>query len=117
MYTIYLTGRSNYEYLLTNSAIIVYNYPAMATRDQTEKRDVPVRKRVYENLKTAILSGRLSPKERLTEEHLAETLGASRTLYTRRPSGDSPARYSRSRRARAAAARTYSFGSLPIARR
>jgi DNA-binding GntR family transcriptional regulator len=51
----------------------------MAVHSRTEKRDVPVRKRVYENLKAAILSGRLVPNERLTEEHLAETLGASRT--------------------------------------
>lgn len=79
MYTIYSTGTGNYESILTNSTIIVYNNFTMATRQQTKKRDVPVRKRVYENLKTAILSGRLSPKERLTEEHLAETLGVSRT--------------------------------------
>jgi DNA-binding GntR family transcriptional regulator len=51
----------------------------MAVNSRVEKGDVPVRKRVYENLKTAILSGRLGPSERLTEEHLAETLGASRT--------------------------------------
>jgi DNA-binding GntR family transcriptional regulator len=51
----------------------------MAVHSRTEKRDVPIRKRVYENLKAAILSGRLVPNERLTEEHLAETLGASRT--------------------------------------
>jgi len=51
----------------------------MALHSQIGKKGVSVRKRVYENLKTAILSGRLSPKERLTEEHLAETLGASRT--------------------------------------
>jgi DNA-binding GntR family transcriptional regulator len=51
----------------------------MAVHGRIEKRDVPVRKRVYENLKTAILSGRLGPSERLTEEHLAETMGASRT--------------------------------------
>ncbi len=44
-----------------------------------EKKDVPARKKVYENLKAAILSGHLGPKERLTEEHLAETLGVSRT--------------------------------------
>ncbi len=30
-------------------------------------------------MRTAILSGRLNPAERLTEEHLAETLGVSRT--------------------------------------
>ena len=79
MYTIYSIGESNYEYSLTNFAIIVYDYPVMAVRGQIEKRDVPIRKKVYENLKTAILSGHLSPKERLTEEHLAETLGVSRT--------------------------------------
>jgi len=46
---------------------------------QAKKRVLPIRKRVYEDLKTAILSGRLDPEERLTEEHLAETLGVSRT--------------------------------------
>ncbi|TET46410.1 MAG: GntR family transcriptional regulator [Dehalococcoidia bacterium] len=51
----------------------------MAVHSRVEKQTVPVRKKAYEHLKTAILSGRLSPKERLTEEHLAETLGVSRT--------------------------------------
>lgn len=48
-------------------------------RSQAEKKTVPVRKKVYEHLKTSILSGLLSPEERLTEEHLAEMLGVSRT--------------------------------------
>ena len=48
-------------------------------RSQIEKRSIPVGKKVYDNLKTAILSGLLRPKERLAEEHLAETLGVSRT--------------------------------------
>jgi DNA-binding GntR family transcriptional regulator len=39
----------------------------------------PVRERAYEYLKGAILSGRFSPGERLTEEHLARQLGISRT--------------------------------------
>jgi len=51
----------------------------MAVHSRVEKRDVPIRKKVYDNLKTAILSGHLGPNERLTEEHLAETLGVSRT--------------------------------------
>jgi DNA-binding GntR family transcriptional regulator len=51
----------------------------MAVNGRIVSRDVPARKKVYEKLKTAILSGRLSPKERLAEEHLAETLGVSRT--------------------------------------
>ena len=60
-------------------ALIVYNYREMTVHSRVEKRDVPVRKKVYDNLKMAILSGRLGPSERLTEEHLAETLGVSRT--------------------------------------
>ena len=40
---------------------------------------IPVRERAYEHLKTSILSGRFSPGERLTEEHLAKELGMSRT--------------------------------------
>lgn len=40
---------------------------------------IPVRERAYEFLKDSILSGRFSPGERLTEEHLAKALGISRT--------------------------------------
>ncbi len=43
------------------------------------KNSVPVREKVYERLKGAILAGRLNPEERLTEEHLAEKMGVSRT--------------------------------------
>jgi DNA-binding GntR family transcriptional regulator len=48
-------------------------------QNRAEAKTIPVRKRVYAHLKAAILSGRLSPEERLTEEHLAEMLGVSRT--------------------------------------
>lgn len=64
---------------MTDIVIIVYNHFGMTVRSQVDKREVPVRKKVYANLKMAILSGHLGPKERLTEEHLAETLGVSRT--------------------------------------
>jgi DNA-binding GntR family transcriptional regulator len=40
---------------------------------------IPVREKVYEHLKSSILSGLLDPGEKLTEEHLAKTLGVSRT--------------------------------------
>jgi DNA-binding GntR family transcriptional regulator len=40
---------------------------------------MPVREKVYDHLKAAVLSNRLNPGERLTEEHLAEELGVSRT--------------------------------------
>jgi DNA-binding GntR family transcriptional regulator len=43
------------------------------------KNTVPVREKVYEWLRGAILSGRFNPEERLTEEHLAEKMGVSRT--------------------------------------
>jgi DNA-binding GntR family transcriptional regulator len=43
------------------------------------KHSIPVRERVYEHIKTSILTGHLNPGEKLTEEHLAETLGVSRT--------------------------------------
>ena len=64
---------------MTNYCLIVYNYREMTVNSRVEKRNIPVRKRVYEKLKTAILSGQLGPEERLTEEHLAENLGVSRT--------------------------------------
>lgn len=38
-----------------------------------------VRRQVYDQLKSEIISGRLSPEERLGEERLAEILGVSRT--------------------------------------
>jgi DNA-binding GntR family transcriptional regulator len=49
----------------------------MPIESQTE--NIPVRERAYEFLKTAVLSGRFNPGERLAEEHLAKELGISRT--------------------------------------
>lgn len=40
---------------------------------------IPARERVYEYLKSAILSGRMNPGEKLAEEHVGKTLGVSRT--------------------------------------
>ncbi len=48
-------------------------------RSRTEEKTIPAGKRVYQDIKAAILSGLFSPEERLTEEHLAERLGVSRT--------------------------------------
>jgi len=50
-----------------------------AIQSRIKKNSIPVRKRVYERMKSAILSGDLNPAERLTEEHLAEMMGVSRT--------------------------------------
>ncbi|RJQ51422.1 MAG: GntR family transcriptional regulator [Desulfobacteraceae bacterium] len=52
------------------------NKPAEAT---VKKNSVPVRERTYEYLKERLLSGRLEPGERLTEENLAARIGVSRT--------------------------------------
>jgi len=48
-------------------------------RSRATEKAVPAGKRVYQQLKSSILSGLFGPKERLTEEHLAEQLGVSRT--------------------------------------
>ncbi len=45
----------------------------------TQPDVISVRERAYEFLKTSILSGRITPGERLTEQHLAKELGISRT--------------------------------------
>jgi len=46
---------------------------------QKKRISPPIREKVYEHLKSDILSGRYTPGEKLAEEHLAETLGVSRT--------------------------------------
>jgi DNA-binding GntR family transcriptional regulator len=44
-----------------------------------KKKAIPVSARTYEYLKSRVLSGGFNPGDRLTEEHLAEELGVSRT--------------------------------------
>ena len=52
----------------------------MVSKSSHKKRISPsIREKVYEDLKSAILSGHYTPGEKLAEEHLAETLGVSRT--------------------------------------
>lgn len=46
---------------------------------KSRKNGTSVREKTYEYLKSSIFSGRFSSGERLTEEHLAEELGVSRT--------------------------------------
>lgn len=48
-------------------------------RKISQKNSIPVRRKVYEYLKSSILSGRFNPGKRLTEEDLAKILGVSRT--------------------------------------
>ncbi len=48
-------------------------------RKTSQKNSIPVRERAYEYLKSSVLSGHFNPGERLTEEHLANKLGVSRT--------------------------------------
>ena len=51
----------------------------LALRKTNQKNLLPVREKVYEYLKSAILSGRFHPGSRLAEEHLAKEAGVSRT--------------------------------------
>ena len=44
-----------------------------------KRPSLSIREKVYEQLKSAILSGHYTPGEKLAEEHLAERLGVSRT--------------------------------------
>jgi DNA-binding GntR family transcriptional regulator len=46
---------------------------------QKKRISLPIREKVYEDIKSSILSGHYTPGEKLAEEHLAETLGVSRT--------------------------------------
>lgn len=48
-------------------------------RIRTPKMVLPIREKVYNYLKSAILSGNFNPGERLTEEHLATKMKVSRT--------------------------------------
>jgi len=52
------------------------NFPVQIA---SKKNNVKIRERVYDYLKSSVLSGRFSPGKRLTEEHLAEEMGVSRT--------------------------------------
>jgi len=49
------------------------------TKSKISKKSTPVRERAYHNLKSDVLAGRFLPGERLTEEHLAKSMGVSRT--------------------------------------
>ncbi len=51
----------------------------LSSSSRPRKNSLSVRERTYEYLKSNILSGSFSPGTRLTEEHLAEELGVSRT--------------------------------------
>ncbi len=50
-----------------------------SSRGTFKKKAIPVSEKTYEYLKAKVLSGRFNPGDRLTEEHLAEELGVSRT--------------------------------------
>lgn len=49
------------------------------SKPKTRKNSISAREKTYEYLKEKVLSGSFTPGERLTEEHLAEELGVSRT--------------------------------------
>lgn len=65
---------------LTNNQPRLYTTLQKSTTQlNAPKKSTPVRKWTYNNLKSDVLAGRFKPGERLTEEHLANGLGVSRT--------------------------------------
>ena len=50
-----------------------------STQPKAKKKSTSVRELAYNHLKSDVLAGRFNPGERLTEEHLAKSLGVSRT--------------------------------------
>lgn len=62
-----------------NSKYLYTTLQKSATSNKTKKKSTSVRELAYNNLKSAVLTGRFNPGQRLTEEHLAKSLGVSRT--------------------------------------
>ena len=53
--------------------------PNSSSNSKANTKSAPVREWAYHHLKSDVLSGHFKPGERLTEEHLAKSLGVSRT--------------------------------------
>jgi DNA-binding GntR family transcriptional regulator len=51
----------------------------LSRRIENQKNNIKIREKVHDYLKSSVLSGRFRPGKRLTEEHLAEEMGVSRT--------------------------------------
>ena len=64
---------------IANSSILYTMLQKSTPQDKAKIKSAPVRKWAYNHLKSDVLSGHFKPGERLTEEHLAKTLGVSRT--------------------------------------
>ena len=65
---------------IINNMFILYTMLQKSTSNsKANTKSVPVREWAYTHLKSDVLSGHFKPGERLTEEHLAKTLGVSRT--------------------------------------
>ena len=68
-----------YFYSSNSQSICIQKLKPSTSQLSIHKKTVPVRERAYNDLKSDLLSGRFAPGERLTEEHLAKSLGVSRT--------------------------------------
>ena len=65
--------------LVDNTSILYPMLQKSTSTSKTNTKSAPVREWAYDHLKSDVLSGHFKPGERLTEEHLAKTLGVSRT--------------------------------------
>jgi len=65
--------------IIDNTSILYPMLQKSTSQSKASPKSVPVREWAYNHLKSDVLSGHFNPGERLTEEHLAKTLGVSRT--------------------------------------
>lgn len=69
-----------YLFFIIDNTSILYTMLQKSTQQIKAKiKSAPVRGWAYNHLRSDVLSGHFNPGERLTEEHLAKTLGVSRT--------------------------------------
>ena len=65
--------------IIDNTSILYTMLQKSTSHSKANPKSVPVREWTYNHLKSDVLAGHFKPGERLTEEHLAKTLGVSRT--------------------------------------
>lgn len=65
--------------IITNQPILYTTLHKSTTQFKASKKSSPIREWAYNHIKSDILAGIFEPGERLTEEHLAKSLGVSRT--------------------------------------
>jgi DNA-binding GntR family transcriptional regulator len=66
-------------FIIDNTSTLYTMLQKSTAHSKANPKSVPVREWTYNHLKSDVLAGHFKPGERLTEAHLAKTLGVSRT--------------------------------------